>query len=110
MLSSESHLGLLDRIVRSAERLCEGELCCVTHRTKVSAFSLLYEIYHTADNPMNEYLNNFVAARNTRASAALGELALLIPRCRTDQFSRSFLAAAVRLWNLCRQACIVVAP
>ena len=28
MSSAEFHLGLLDSIVRSAEKLCEGELCC----------------------------------------------------------------------------------
>ena len=33
-------------------------------------------------------------------SAVLGKLALVISRFRTDQFSRSFLPAAVRLWNL----------
>ena len=26
--SAKSHLGLLNSVVRSAERLCEGELCC----------------------------------------------------------------------------------
>ena len=45
---------------------------------------LLYKIYHRVDHPMNEHLNNFVTARNTMASAALGELALVIPRCRID--------------------------
>ena len=49
---------------------------------------------------MNEYLHYFVAARNTRASAALGELALLMPRCRADKFSQSVLPVAGRLWNL----------
>ena len=49
---------------------------------------------------MNEYLNPFVSPRNTRASAALCELTLVIPRCRTDQFSRSRLPAAIRLRNL----------
>ena len=34
---------LLDSIVRSAEELCEGELCCLGHRRKVSALCLLYE-------------------------------------------------------------------
>ena len=43
---------------------------------------------------MNEYLNDFVVARNTRASVALDELVLVIPPCRTDQFSLSFLPAA----------------
>ena len=52
------------------------------------------------NHPINEYLKHYVAACNTRASAALGELALVIPRCRTNQFSRSFLPAAVRLWNV----------
>ena len=58
---------------------------------------LLYKILHRVDRFMNEYRNRFVAARNTRASASLGELALVISRCRTDQFSRSFLSAATLL-------------
>ena len=80
MSFTESHLGLLDRIFRSAERLCEGELCCLGHRRKVSALCLLYEIYYRVDHPMNEYLKHFVAVRNTRPSATLDELALVIPR------------------------------
>ena len=31
----ESHLGLLDSIDSSAERSCEGELCCLGHRKKI---------------------------------------------------------------------------
>ena len=46
---------------------------------------------------MNEYLKPFVAARNTRASATLEELALVIPRCKTDPFSRLFEPAALSL-------------
>ena len=49
---------------------------------------------------MNEYLNPFVATRNTRSLASVDELALVIPRCKTDQLSRSFLAAVGYLWNL----------
>ena len=90
-------MGLLDSIVGSAERLCEGELCSLAHRKKVSALCLLYKIYHRVDHPINGYLNHFLAARNTRASAALGELPLVVPRCKTDQFSRSFVPAAARL-------------
>ena len=100
MSSAESHLGLLDCIVRAAERLWEGELCCLGHRRKGIAMCLLYKIYHRADHFMNGYLNHFAAARNTRTSAALSELGLVILCCRTDKFSRSFLPAAVRLWNL----------
>ena len=36
----------------------------------------------------------------TRILAAIDELAVMIPRCRTDQFCRSFLPAVIRLWNL----------
>ena len=61
---------------------------------------LLYKMYHRVDHPMNEYLNKFVAIRKTRASSALGELALAIRLCRTDQFSRPFLSSTLHLWNL----------
>ena len=92
-------MGLLNSIVCSAERLCEGELCSLAHRRKVSALCLLYKLYYRVDHPVNDYLNNFVAARNTRASGALGELVLAIPCCRTDQFRRSFVPAAAQLSN-----------
>ena len=49
---------------------------------------------------MNKYLKFLFAASNTKASVALGEMALVIPHCRTDQFSRSFLPAVGRLWNV----------
>ena len=82
MLSAESHLRLLDDIVCSAERLCEGELCCLGQRRKINALCLLYKIYRREDHLMTEYQKHLVAARNIRTSAALGEL------------------AAVRLWNV----------
>ena len=100
MSLAESHLCLLDSIVLRAKKLCEGDLCCLGHRKKVSAFCLLYKIYNGMDHPMNKYLKHFVAARNTRSSVTLGEVALAISRCRTDQFSRSFLPAAERLGNV----------
>ena len=70
--------------------------------TKRLAPCVCSEIYHRVDHPMNEYLNHFVAARNTRASAALCELAFVIERNKSDEFSRSFLAAAVHSLPLLR--------
>ena len=93
---SSAQLGLLDSIVCGEERLCEGEIYYLEHRRKVSTLCLLYKIYHRAGHLINEYLNHFVAFRNVIASSALGELALAIPRCRTDQFSRVFLPATVK--------------
>ena len=57
----------MDSVVRSAERLCKVELCCLWQRRKVRVLCFLYKIYHRVDHPVNEY--NFIAA-NTRASAA----------------------------------------
>ena len=93
MSSAGSHLGLLDRVIRSAERWYESELCCLGNRRNDSAFCLFYKIHHIEDHPLHEYLHHCLAD-------ALCELALMIPRCRTDQFSRLFLPVAVRLWKL----------
>ena len=64
MSSAESYLGLLDSIVRSLERSCEGDVCCWRYRRKVSALlpcvNLLYKIYHRIDHPMNGYQKHFL--------------------------------------------------
>ena len=39
---------------------------------------LLYKICHKVEHLLQEYLHHFVAARNTRDLAAVGELALVI--------------------------------
>ena len=52
MLSAEPHLGLLDGVVRSAERLCKGELCCLEPKRNVSALCLLFRIYNRVDHLM----------------------------------------------------------
>ena len=38
MSSAESHLRLLDSVVRSAEMLCEGELCCLGTERRLVPF------------------------------------------------------------------------
>ena len=86
MSSAESHLDLLDSVVRTAERLCEGEDCFLGHKRKVGQCLVLtrYDIYHRVCHPFHEYIQHFFAVRNTRASSTLGELALVIPCCRTN--------------------------
>ena len=88
MLSTQSHLGLLDSIVRSAERLWESELCCLEYRRKVSTLYLLRKIYHRVGHSTNEYLNYFL-----QLQLVLGELALVILRSKTDQFPARFCAS-----------------
>ena len=81
MLSVKSHLSLLDSVVCSADKLCDGELSCLGHRKKVSVLCLLYKIYHRADHSSHEYLYHFIATNNRRGSTALCELGLVIPHC-----------------------------
>ena len=57
MPSAEFYLGLLDSIVRSEERLCDGQNCCLGYRRKCSVLCLLHKIYYRVDHPMNKYLN-----------------------------------------------------
>ena len=75
--------------------------CCLWHRGKVSARvgSVRFFTERTT-HPLHEYLHHFIVACNTIASAALCELALVILRGRTDQFSWWFMPVAVRLCNL----------
>ena len=58
---------------------------------------------------MNEYLHHIIATRNTGASVAVGELALVIPRCRTDQFCLLSLHALCVCGTCCHRVCLVVA-
>ena len=88
--SAEAHLSLLDSVARSAEILCKGELCYLGNRRMVSALWLLYKIYYRADHFLHEYVHHFDTARNIRVSATLCQVALVIPRCRTSQFSSFF--------------------
>ena len=60
MSQAESHFDLLDSVVRSAERLCESELCFLGHRKKTSALCLQYKIYNKADHSMHEYLHHLL--------------------------------------------------
>ena len=97
MSTVESHLGLLVSIVRSVKILCWDELCCLRHKSKVSDLFLLYKIYYRVGHPMNEQSASFSCNLYHFLAAAPDELAFVIPRCRTDQFSRSFLPAAERM-------------
>ena len=74
-----------------------------TAQKECQCLVFIYMICHRADHPMNEYLPHFVAARNTKTLASFGELALVIPRSSTDQFSWLFLSDVVRLWKLLPQ-------
>ena len=75
MSSDDSYLSLLDIVIRSAEGCVSVNFVVLWHRRIVSDLYLLNKIYHRADHPLHEYLHHFVAARNTRGSVVLCELA-----------------------------------
>ena len=62
------------------------------------------------NHTMNEYLNNFVAAHNTRGSAALGELALVILDAELINSVGRFCLLLCVCITCCRRACIMVTP
>ena len=101
--SAESHLGLWV-VLFSLRKGSVRTSCCLVHRRKVSASWLFYKIYHRVDHPMNEPLNRFVAACNTRASTALGELALVFYQFLAAELIKSVghfcLLFFVCGWNL----------
>ena len=95
----KSHLVLLN-ILFAVQRDCVRANFVVWGTERRGGSCDFSEIFYRVDHPMKEYLKHFLSAHNSRASAALIELAWVFPRCKTDQFSRSFLPAAVRLRNL----------
>ena len=101
MSSAESDLGLLYWLVLFAVQKGFVRVKCVVWSTEERVGPCVSSVGITrVENHMHDYLHHFVAALNTRVLAALSELALAIPRCRTDQFSWSFLPTAFHLWNL----------
>ena len=61
---------------------------------------MFYKIFHNADHPVSQnYPPLLVPSRMTRCTAAMHDYVLLAPRCRTLQYSRSFVPASVTLWN-----------
>ena len=95
------HLSLLDRTVRRAVSLSEGTVRCdLAHRRQVASLCMFFKIFHNGDHPVrSHYPSLFVPTRLTRRAAALHDFVLLAPRCKTVQYSRSFVPACVALWN-----------
>ena len=59
---------------------------------------------------MNGYLNHYVAARNSRALAALGELALILRVAELITLVGRLFLLLRDCETFCRRACVGVAP
>ena len=99
--AADCHLKLLDRVVRCAKFIYpQCDLGDLTHRRTVGSLCMLYKITHNHRHPLYDHLPPpYVPARVTRGSQAMHEWAFASVRCRTDQYSRTFMQAAVKKWN-----------
>jgi len=99
--AAESHLRLLERVVRCAMFVSPGcDLGDLTHRRTVGSLSMLYKIANNQRHPLHEHLPPpYVPTRVTRGSLAMHEYAFAPIRYRTYQYSRCFMLKVVRIWN-----------
>ena len=87
--------------MRRTVALSEGEVKCdLLHRRKVASLCMFYKIFNNACHPVRlHYPNLLVPTRVTRRTAVMHDNVLVAPRCRTVQYTRSFVPACVTLWN-----------
>ena len=99
--AADSHLKLLDRVVRSAGILAGGVLDCnLAHRRSVEELCMIYKIKTNPMHPFNGALPSpYVPARVTRGAFVVHRHSCDPPRCRTSQYRRTFVPLSVSLWN-----------
>ena len=94
--AAESHLKLLDGVVRRAEALCGASLCNLGHRRQVSCLCMMYKIYCNPNHALNEALVPVQYGRLTRCPTSAHEHQLERPRAKTEQFSCCFVQSTIR--------------
>ena len=99
--AADTHLKLLDRAVSGARFLTGGVFeCDIAHRRSVSVLCMLYRIRCKAMHPLNGALPGpYEPLRVTRGALVTHRYTYSPPRCRTSQYSRTFIPHSVSLWN-----------
>ena len=99
--AADTHLKLLDRAVSGARFLTGGVFeCDISHRRSVAVLCMLYKIRCNPMHPLNGALPGpYVPARVTRGTLFAHRYTYAQPRCRTLQYSRTFIPFSVSLWN-----------
>ena len=100
-LAADTHLKLLDRAVSGARFLTGGVFECeISHRRSVAVLCLLYKIRCNPVHPLNGAIpGSYVSARVTRGALVAHRYTYAPPRCRTLQYSRTFIPFSVSLCN-----------
>ena len=99
--AADSHLNLLERVVRSAGFLAGGVLeCKLAHRRSVAKLCMLFKI---RSNPMHSLSGAlplpYVPARVTHGALFAHRHSFVPPHCRISQYRRNFVPLSVSLWN-----------
>ena len=94
--AANSHLKLLDRVVRSAGFLAGGVLDCnLAHCQPVAESYMLFKI---KSNPIHP-LNGALPACVTRGALVAHRHSFVPPCCRISQYRRTFVPLSVSLWK-----------
>ena len=99
--AANSHLKLLDRVVRSAGFLAGVVLeCNLPHRRSVAELCMLFKIKSNPTHPLSGVLTlPYVPARVTRGALVAHTHSFARPRCWTYQYRRTFVRLSMSLWN-----------
>ena len=99
--AADAHLKLLDRAVSGA-RFLTGDVfeCEISHHRSVAVLCMLYKIRCNPVHPLNGALPGpCVPVWVTRGALVAHLYTYAPPRCRTLQYSRTFIPFSVSLWN-----------
>ena len=100
-LAANTHLKLLDRVVSGVCFLTGGVFeCDISHHRSVAVLCMLYKIRCNPVHPLNGALPGpFVPVQVTLDAPVAHQYTYALPRCRTLQYSRTFIPFSVSLWN-----------
>ena len=89
--AADSHLKLLDRVVRSADFLAGGVLeCNLAHRRSVAQLCMLFKIKSNPMHPLSGALPlPYEPACVTRGALVAHGHSFAPPRCRTSQYRKA---------------------
>ena len=95
------NLKLLDRAVSGARFLTGGVIeCDIARRRSVAVLCMFYKIRSNPVHPLNSGLPlPYVPVRVTRGALVAHRYTYTPPRCRTSQYSWTFMPFSVSLWN-----------
>ena len=99
--ATDTHLKLLDRAVSGARFLTGGVFeCDISHRRSVAVLCMFYKVRCNPVHPLNGALPGpYVPVRVTRGALVSHQYTYAPSRCRTLQYSRTFISFSVSLWN-----------